>query len=60
MCVFMYTYSTRNVVTQAESTLDFLKMYFILSEWGIEVQLYSFFNLGMRWGRAVKATFRPL
>jgi hypothetical protein len=25
-----------------------------------KVQLYSFFNLGIRWGWVVNATFRPL
>jgi hypothetical protein len=27
---------------------------------GVKVQLYSFFNLGSRWGWVVKATPRPL
>ena len=27
---------------------------------GVEVQLYSFFNLGARWGWVVNATPRPL
>jgi len=30
------------------------------SRWGTEVQLYSFFNLGARWGRLDNATPRPL
>jgi hypothetical protein len=27
---------------------------------GVDVELYSFFNLGARWGRVVSATPRPL
>ena len=28
-------------------------------KWGLTVELYSFFNLGARWERAVNATPRP-
>jgi hypothetical protein len=30
------------------------------TQWGIDIQLYSSFNFGHRWGSMVNATLRPL
>jgi hypothetical protein len=60
MCTFYYPITHNLWVSPGKVKVKFTLEQAIKGERGVDLELYSFFNLGARWERVFNATPRPL